>query len=131
MGRFRLCDVLELPSLHATSNVVYFSDMTDQDKLELAHMRTGHVSESVVIAGFRHGLFTGTRLDWKDDVATEEEMMVTLSLNRARSPSTDACSGACGVLLQSTPSTRTPQATLEPGYSSEDTTPASIVREGC
>ena len=43
-----------------------FSDVTDQDKLELAHMRTGHVSESVlIIEGFRRGLFAGTGLDRK------------------------------------------------------------------
>ena len=31
-------------SLNATGEVVCFSDVTGQDKLELAYMRTGHVS---------------------------------------------------------------------------------------
>ena len=42
-----------------------FSDVTYQDMLELAHMRTGHVSEIAAIEGFRRGLFTGTELDQK------------------------------------------------------------------
>ena len=63
--RFSLRDVLELPKLDTTSKLVYFSDVTEQDKLELTHMHTGHVSKSVQIEGFRRGLFTGTGLDWK------------------------------------------------------------------
>ena len=64
--RFSLCDVLDLLKLNATGKVVCFSDVIDMDKLELAHTRTGHVSESVLnIEGFRSGLFTGTGLDRK------------------------------------------------------------------
>ena len=57
--------MLELPLLNTTGEVACFSDVTDQDKLEFAHMRTGHASESVLIEGFRRGLFTGTGLDRK------------------------------------------------------------------
>ena len=56
MPRFRFQDVLELP-LHTTGELDCFSDVTNQDKLELAHMmRTGHACESVLIEGFRRGL---------------------------------------------------------------------------
>ena len=52
MPRFRLQDVLGLPHLNTTAGeLVFFLDVTDQDKLELAHMTAGHASESVLIEG--------------------------------------------------------------------------------
>ena len=65
MPRFILQDVLELPKLDTAGELMCFSDVTDQDKLELAHMHTGHVSKSVLIDGSRNGLFTGTGLERK------------------------------------------------------------------
>ena len=58
MPRFRLQDVLELPRLNTTGELVCYSDVTDQDKLEQAHIRTGHATESVLIESFRRELFT-------------------------------------------------------------------------
>ena len=66
-GMLRFCfqDVLELPRLATTGELVCFLDVTDQGKLELAHVRTDHVSEIVLIEGFRHGIFTATGLEQK------------------------------------------------------------------
>ena len=47
--RFNLRDVPELPTLDATGKIVCFSEVTDQDKLELGFIRTEHVRESVLV----------------------------------------------------------------------------------
>ena len=59
-----LSELLHLPDISKCDKVdeVFLSDRVLSDPIELLHLRCGHVSKSKLLEGFKHMLFTGSRL---------------------------------------------------------------------